>query len=61
MKHLIAIVASAFALTAFAQGVPTPTAPAVAPAQVQAKKAIPPAKSQAPTVKDTKATTAVTK
>lgn len=61
MKQLIAIVASAFALSAFAQGVPTPTAPAVAPAKVEVKKATPPAKSEAPTVKDTKATTAVTK
>ena len=61
MKQFITMVATTFALSAIAQGVPTPTAPVVAPAKVEVKKATPPSKSEAPTVKDTKATIPVTK
>ena len=67
MKHLIAIVASAFALSAFAADAPKATKapeaakPAAAPAKVEAKKDAKPAKSQAPAVKDTKATAPATK
>jgi hypothetical protein len=57
MKQLFAIVASVFALSAVAQGVPTP----IAPAKVEVKKATPPAKSEAPAIKDQKATAPVTK
>lgn len=57
MKSVIAIVVAAFALSAVAQGVPTP----VAPAKVEAKKDAKPAKSAAPAVKDTKATVPATK
>ena len=61
MKSLFAIVVSVFAVSAFAQGVPAPTAPVKAPAKVESKKDVKPAKSEAPTVKDTKATTPASK
>ena len=55
MKKVIALVATLFAVTAFAQ-TPAPVAPA-APAKVEVKKDAKPAKSDAPAVKETKATT----
>jgi len=64
MKQLFVIIASVFALTAFAADAPkAPEAakPAAAPAKVEAKKDAKPAKSQAPAVKDTKATAPATK
>jgi hypothetical protein len=59
MKQLFAIVASVFALSAFAQ-TPAPAA-TPAPAKVESKKDAKPAKSQAPAVKDQKATVPATK
>lgn len=64
MKSVIALVVSAFALTAFAAEAPKATEAAkpvvVTPAK-EVKKATPPAKSEAPAVKDTKATVPATK
>ena len=59
MKQLFAIVASVFALSAFA--VDAPVAPVVAPAKAEVKKDAKPAKSNAPAVKETKATAPSTK
>lgn len=59
MKKVIALVAVAFAVSAFAQ-TPAPVAPA-APAKVEVKKDAKPAKSEAPAVKDQKATVPTTK
>lgn len=66
MKQLIAIVASVFALSAFAAEAPkadakaTTPAPTVAPAKVE-KKDAKPAKSEAPAVKETKTATPASK
>lgn len=62
MKKVIALVAALFAVSAFAVDAPKATTPApAAPAKVEVKKDAKPAKSEAPAVKDTKATAPVTK